>query len=82
MLNWIKLAPFPEPTWEMEGAVVNGRLYLFAGIVTDIHGRIMEWTPNRLVYEYDPATNRWLKKRPLPLPFHHMAIAEIGRAHV
>ncbi len=48
---------------------------MFAGSVTDISGPTMEWTPNRLVYEYDPATNRWSKKRPLPLPFHHMAIA-------
>lgn len=72
---WMKLAPFPEPTWEMDGAVSNGKLYLFAGI-TNAYGGLASWTPNRLVYEYDPATDRWTKKKPMPLPLHHIALAE------
>lgn len=63
---WRRLAPFPEPSEEVFGATANGRLYVFAGIAPGTG-------PKGLVYEYNPASNRWTAKRHMPLPSHHVA---------
>ena len=34
------------------------------------------WKPKGLVYEYDPATDHWTKKKPMALPSHHVAFTE------
>ena len=56
--RWVKLAPFPEPAEELLGAAAGGKLYVFAGLAPG-------WKPKSLVYEYDPATDKWAKKKPM-----------------
>lgn len=63
---WTRLAPFPEPAEEVLGAVADGKLYVFAGLAPG-------WKPIGMVYEYDPAANKWTKKKPMPLATHHVA---------
>jgi N-acetylneuraminic acid mutarotase len=67
--KWIKLAPFPEPAEELLGAAAGGKLYVFCGLAPG-------WKPIGMVYEYDPATNQWAKKKPMPLLSHHVAFTE------
>jgi N-acetylneuraminic acid mutarotase len=67
--KWVKLAPFPEPAEELLGAAANGKLYVFCGLAPG-------WKPIGLVYEYDPATDKWAKKKPMPLLSHHVAFTE------
>jgi N-acetylneuraminic acid mutarotase len=69
--KWIKLASFPEPSEELLGAAVGGKLYVFAGLAPG-------WQPRGLVYEYDPAADRWTKKKPMALPSHHVALATLN----
>jgi N-acetylneuraminic acid mutarotase len=69
--KWLRLAPFPQPAEEILGAVANGKLYVFAGLVS-----APIWTPIGMVYEYDPATDRWTKKKPMAFPAHHVAFTE------
>jgi N-acetylneuraminic acid mutarotase len=69
--KWGQLAPFPEPNEEILGVPANGKLYVLAGLVS-----APIWTPIGLVYEYDPATDHWTKKKPMALPAHHVALAE------
>jgi N-acetylneuraminic acid mutarotase len=64
--GWVKLAPFPEPAEEISGASAGGKIYVFAGLAP-------VWKPVGMVYEYDPATNRWAKKKSMALPSHHVA---------
>ncbi len=64
--SWVKLAPFPEPAEEISGASAGGKMYVFAGLAP-------VWKPVGMVYEYDPATNRWAKKKSMALPSHHVA---------
>lgn len=64
---WVNLAPFPEPSEELLGTSLNGKVYAFAGLAPG-------WKPKALVYEYDPAANTWTKKKPMALPSHHVAI--------
>ena len=64
--SWTKLAPFPEPAEEISGAAARGKMYVFAGLAP-------VWKPIGMVYEYDPAGNRWTKKHSMALPSHHVA---------
>lgn len=67
--KWVKLAPFPEPAEELLGAAAGGKMYVFAGLAPG-------WKPIGMVYEYDPATDKWTKKKQMPLLSHHVAITE------
>jgi N-acetylneuraminic acid mutarotase len=67
----VKLAPFPEPAEELYGVAAGGKLYVFGGLAPG-------WIPRGLVYEYDPAADRWARKNPMALASHHVAVAELG----
>ncbi len=68
---WLDLAPFPQPSEELLGAVANNKLYVFAGLAPG-------WKPKSLVYEYDPAANTWAQKKSMALPSHHVAFASLN----
>src|SRR5262249_9753760 len=68
---WATLAPFPDPSEEVLGAVANGKFYVFCGLGPS-------WTPKALVYEYDPASDKWTLKKPMQLPSHHVAFASLN----
>ena len=64
---WKKGAPFPEPDEELYGVAVGGKLYVIGG-----------WGEGKARganYEYDPGTDKWTKKKPMPRPAHHAALA-------
>ena len=67
--KWLKLAPFPQPAEEISGAAAGCKMYVFAGLAPG-------WKPVGMVYEYDPATNQWTKKKSMALPSHHVAFTE------
>ena len=67
--KWVKLAPFPEPAEELLGAAAGGKMYVFCGLGPG-------WKPLGMVYEYDPSTDKWTKKKPMPLASHHVAFTE------
>ena len=64
---WKTAAPFPEPDEELYGVAVNGKMYVIGGW-GDGNARGAN-------YEYDPATDKWTKKRSMPRPAHHAALA-------
>jgi N-acetylneuraminic acid mutarotase len=68
---WFMAAPFPEPSEEVLGATANGRLYVFAGLAPG-------WKPKAMVFEFDPASNQWSKKKPMRLATHHVAFASLN----
>jgi N-acetylneuraminic acid mutarotase len=67
--KWVDLAPFPDPREEVMGETANGKMYVFAGLIP-------LWHPAGIVYEYDPASNKWTKKKQMALPSHHVAFCE------
>src|SRR3984957_11368355 len=76
--KWVSLPPFPEPHEEVIGQGANGKMYVFAGLVS-----APVWLPVGMVYEYDPPANKWTKKKPMALPAHHLALTEMnGRIYV
>src|ERR1019366_2539540 len=67
--KWGRLAPLPEKSEEFTCGDVNGKIYLFGGLPLGTK------PPLGLVQEYDPATDKWTKKKNMPLATHHAAIA-------
>lgn len=73
--RWAKAAPFPEADEELYGVTANGKMYVIGGFGGG-KGR-------GLVYEYDPAGDKWTKKKPMARPAHHEALAEYrGKIYV
>jgi N-acetylneuraminic acid mutarotase len=68
---WFQGAPFPEASEEVLGATAGGKLYVFAGLAPG-------WKPKAMVFEYDPASNQWTKKRPMRLASHHVAFTSLN----
>ncbi len=73
--TWHTLSPFPEPTWELDGVECHGKIYLVGGI-TNAWAARTGWIPNRRVYCYDPRSDQWTRKAPIPAVVHHMAVVE------
>jgi N-acetylneuraminic acid mutarotase len=69
-LRWVKMAPFPEPEEELYASVANGKIYVIGGFGYQPFGN-----PPGLVYEYDPAADKWTKKKEIPVHVHHQAQA-------
>jgi N-acetylneuraminic acid mutarotase len=67
--KWVRLAPYPQPTQEVGGAVANGKLYILGAYGQNAPGGLAGW-----FNEYDPATDRWTKRPDIPMPVHHQAM--------
>jgi len=75
-IAWQPLTPFPAPGREIIAVAAGSKIYAFAGM-----GNL--YTPLGLVYEFDPATKAWSKKKAMPLPAHQIATAEYnGKIYV
>lgn len=66
--RWVKAAPFPAPEEELYGTVVNGKWYVLGGF--GIGGN----APG-MVFEYDPAADKWTRKKDMAIKVHHQAQA-------
>src|ERR1700693_4701726 len=76
--KWMELAAFPQPRERVTGQAANGKMYVFAGLLS-----APVWQPVGMVYEYDPSTNKWTKKKPMALPAHHLTLTEYnGKIYV
>src|ERR1043165_7370074 len=64
--QWSKAAPFPIPEEELYGSVVNGKFYVLGGFG-------MGGMAPGMVFEYDPAADRWTRKKDMPVKVHHQA---------
>jgi N-acetylneuraminic acid mutarotase len=74
--KWGRLAAFPEASEELYGIGSGSKFYVFGGLAA-------AWTPKGLVYEYDPGSDTWTKKKNMPLASHHVALAEVnGKIYV
>jgi N-acetylneuraminic acid mutarotase len=69
--KWIRLAPFPQATGELLAVAINGKLCAAQGLLPG-------FKPAGLVYQYDPASDAWTQKKPMPHPVHHAAVTELN----
>lgn len=67
--KWVTAAPVPQGAEEVYGIATGGKFYMFGGLAPG-------WKPIGMVFEYDPATDRWTRKRDMPAYQHHVSLAE------
>jgi len=64
--TWAQVKSLPTPLiWPYGASALNGRLYVTGGYTVNAETGDPA-NPNRALFEYTPATNRWVRKRPLP----------------
>ena len=75
--EWQMAPPLPKATGEIVGAVVGNDWYVMAGLDTATH------EPSGLVYVFKGADQRWLEKKMMPVPAHHVMVAAAnGKVYV
>jgi N-acetylneuraminic acid mutarotase len=62
--GWETMAPLPTPRWAVGADVVNGKIYCIGGWI----GSGASEDATNVVEEYNPATNAWTTKTPMPTP--------------
>lgn len=75
---WKTMAPAPTKRTEVAAAAVGGKIYVIGGFEEPRLSNITELAISNVVEEYDPATDRWTTKAPLPVGLHHAGIGVVG----
>ncbi len=83
--SWKALAPMPSKRGAAAAAVVDGKIYVIGGAglqpgSTDT-AIVVPTTPHRAlgtVEAYDPATNTWRTRSPMPTARNHLAVATVN----
>jgi hypothetical protein len=73
---WVELAPPPTLRTDAQGAVLNGIFYLVGG------WHLPDFSWSRAVEAYDPATNTWATRTPVPSPDGYALGVLNGKLHV
>ena len=87
--GWRALAPMPTARGGGAAAVVNGKLYVIGGAGPMPHASSAVIRPRQpqqslaVVEEYDPTTNTWRGRAPMPTPCNHMGCEAVnGKVYV
>jgi N-acetylneuraminic acid mutarotase len=87
--SWKALAPMPTKRGSPVAAAVNGKIYVIGGASThpgSSEPAVHPARPHRsvaTVEEYDPATNTWRARSPMPTARNHAAIGAVnGKIYV
>jgi N-acetylneuraminic acid mutarotase len=76
--KWKQTAPIPEAMHHHGVASADGKIYVVGGFTGSFAKRV----PVNSVWQYDPASDRWEKRAPLPTPRGALAVAAVdGRIY-
>lgn len=74
--TWVSKTPMPTARADLGVAVVNGKIYAIGGTVLVYQDALRTDSKEVGVNEvYDPATNTWTTKKPMPIPSSNFAVA-------
>jgi N-acetylneuraminic acid mutarotase len=82
--SWKALAPLPSPRTAAVAAEVGGKIYVIGGASVHPGHKVVPLGPKvphrslSLNDAYDPATNTWESRAPLPTARNHAAIGVVG----
>lgn len=76
--SWRQAAPAPTKRTEVTAAAVDGKIYVVGGFSEPSSINRTRLAITDVVEAYDPATDRWSAKAPLPITIHHAGAAAIG----
>lgn len=77
--TWTTAAPAPTERTEVAAAALDGRIYVVGGFEAPALGNLLNLSISEKVEVYDPQTDRWTSKAPLPVGLHHAGLAAVGR---
>ena len=76
--TWITAAAAPTKRTEVAVTPLGGEIYVIGGFSELSLRTFMNLTVSKVVEEYDPSTDRWTIKAPLPVGLHHAGAAAVG----
>lgn len=76
--SWHTATPLPTKRTEVTAAALDGKIYVVGGFEKPSLGNILSFAITPSVEMYDPATDRWTSKAPLPVGLHHVGIGVSG----
>ena len=77
--TWSTAAPMPTKRTEVASAAVDGKIYVVGGFEKPSFGNMMNFAITPSVEMYDPVTDRWTSKAPVPVGLHHVGIGVVDR---
>ena len=76
--QWHRAAPAPIKRTEVAAATVQDNIYVVGGFEKLSLGNVLNLSITPSVEVYDPATDQWTTKTPMPMGLHHVGIGEVG----
>ena len=81
--TWHAAAPLPTKRTEVAAAMLEGKIYVVGGFEKPGVGNLLNFAITPSVEMYDPVTDRWTPKTPMPVGLHHVGIGVVdGRLYV
>jgi N-acetylneuraminic acid mutarotase len=75
---WRTAAPAPTKRTEVAAATLNDKIYVVGGFEQPSLGNVINLAIAPSLEEYDPSTDRWTVKAPMPVGLHHVGIGVTG----
>jgi N-acetylneuraminic acid mutarotase len=75
---WHMAAATPTKRTEVAAAAMNDKIYVVGGFEQPSLGNVMNLAIAPSLEEYDPSSDRWTSKAPLPVGLHHVGIGVTG----
>jgi N-acetylneuraminic acid mutarotase len=75
---WRTAAPATMKRTEVAAATVGGKIYVVGGFEEPSFGNVLNFAITSAVEEYDPVTDRWSSKAPMPVGLHHVGMGVVG----
>jgi N-acetylneuraminic acid mutarotase len=75
---WHPAAPAPTKRTEVAAATLRDKIYVVGGFEMPGVGNVLNLAITASLEEYDPSTDRWTAKAPMPVGLHHVGIGVAG----
>ena len=75
---WHTAAPAPTKRTEVATAALNDKIYVVGGFEEPGLGNLINLAISPSLQEYDPSTDRWRSRTPMPVGLHHVGIGVAG----
>lgn len=77
--TWRTAASMPTKRTEAAAAALDGKIYVVGGFEKPSFGNASNFGITPSVEVYDPATDRWASKAPMPVGLHHVGIGVVDK---
>lgn len=77
--TWTTAAPAPTERTEVAAAALDGQIFVVGGFEAPALGNVLNLSISNKVEVYDPRSDRWTTRAPLPVGLHHAGLAAVGR---